>query len=349
VITTVGTSLIANYRQAAGSGALPTPDELLRYLRETKPRRTSAETNSLSRLKLDPKNDYLYFLCSDTEQGRMCGQAFKRFYEEQGYYFTALLQLEGLSEDHQRFGEKGLIHLINHLADLIEQYERRVVINATGGYKAEIAYATLMGLLYRVEVHYIHEDFAGMVRLPLLPLSFDLSQWEEERARLQAVLNEEEPEKAKKLVKRLPEELKPLVEKTPGRSGYTLSPAGRAVERAFDFETRKRAAGRIPLRVAKAHSTLWGDRVRFVDDVQDDQVRRLLKRIALHAPMVRGLALGAMDPHRSVDTYLEFRAKQDGVLIYRINTLEGSEALRVECLPGMENRLLDRLGGRIYP
>jgi hypothetical protein len=50
-----------------------------------------------------------------------------------------------------------------------------VLINATGGFKAEIAYATLVGLLFDVPVYYIHEAFRDIIEMPPTPISWDYS------------------------------------------------------------------------------------------------------------------------------------------------------------------------------
>ncbi|MEW6263969.1 MAG: putative CRISPR-associated protein [Thermodesulfobacteriota bacterium] len=349
IVTTVGTSLLTNYKKTATSAEPPSAERLAVYLELTPPQTASAETNSLTRLELDPARDYLYFFCSDTDEGRLCGQALTTHYEAKGFYLAAPACLEGLTSNHKLFREKGLIALVNRLADLIEQYDRRVVINATGGYKAQIAYATLMGLLYRVEVNYIHEDFSGMVRLPLLPLQFDLAQWAATESQIQAVLNAGSKKEALKLIDHLPEEFQPLFEKSPDGRRYVLSSAGLAVKRAFDYSGRTASPGRIPLHVAKAHSTLWGDHVRQVEDVPALEVRRLLKRVAGQAGLVKALHLGPLESHRSEETHLEFRQKQKGALLYRINTPDGSEQLRIECPEGLEDQLLDRLGVKVYP
>ena len=52
-------------------------------------------------------------------------------------------------------------------------------------------------------------------------------------------------------------------------------------------------------------------------------------------------------PEFTNGTTLYFR--QPGILRYRINTPDGSEYLRIECPEGLENKLLERLGGRVYP
>ena len=51
-------------------------------------------------------------------------------------------------------------------------------INATGGYKAQIAIAVLMGQALGIPVYYKHERFDAIIPFPPMPVSLDFSLWE---------------------------------------------------------------------------------------------------------------------------------------------------------------------------
>ncbi len=73
---------------------------------------------------------------------------------------------------------RGLRSLVATLVEIIRKEReagREVLVNATGGFKAEIAYATLVGLLFDVPVYYIHEAFKEIIELPPTPISWDFS------------------------------------------------------------------------------------------------------------------------------------------------------------------------------
>ena len=50
-------------------------------------------------------------------------------------------------------------------------------INATGGYKAPIAVAVLLGQALGVPVYYKHELFSEIIAFPPLPVALDFEVW----------------------------------------------------------------------------------------------------------------------------------------------------------------------------
>jgi hypothetical protein len=210
ILVTVGTSLLANARRALDVQE-PNEDDLTRYLAHTDPVAASAETNALGRLLRE--RDRLVLFHSQTEQGRRCAEALRRHFA------------------------RGLRRLVALLADRIEKERRQgreVLINATGGFKAEIAYATLVGLLFDVPVSYIHEEFRDLIEVPAMPVAWEYStfaDWEE----FFAWIDGEEPRPTDEVERRwphLPNEVRVLLEED---DGYTyLSAAGVALRRAYD-------------------------------------------------------------------------------------------------------------------
>lgn len=183
-ICTVGTSVLGNFGRLRNKEETPEPDELLRFLHESDDLiEACAETNSLTRLgskdKLQP-GDRLVFLHSETPEGRLCGDALAAFYQLHGYE-TESMEIPGLSYHHKDFRNRGLKALVNTLVELLERYtvpgqaEGSVMIVATGGFKAESAYATVTGLTFGVPVYYVHERFEDVVEIPSLPISWDMA------------------------------------------------------------------------------------------------------------------------------------------------------------------------------
>jgi len=174
ILVTVGTSLLTNARRDLGRQEL-SEQEVTNYLQHTDPKRASAETNSLSRLL--EADDRIVFLHSQTEDGKMCAQALRRHYENNGYS-ADLQEVPDLTYTESRFKMRGLRSLVAMMIDRIRHEKRQgreVLVNATGGFKAEIAYATLVGLLFDVPVFYIHEAFRDIIQMPPTPVSWDYS------------------------------------------------------------------------------------------------------------------------------------------------------------------------------
>lgn len=177
-IVTVGTSLAKNVQN--NIAAAGREDDWLFHIRSLGVTTASAETNSLSRLiergTLAP-GDELVFVASATELGGRCAAAVARFFQEEGF-ITSVRQIEGLTYEEKCFKNKGMHALIAMLVQLIGWQQRRgrqVLINATGGFKAEVAYATTAGLLFGIPVYYLHESFKEIIELPPAPISWDYS------------------------------------------------------------------------------------------------------------------------------------------------------------------------------
>ncbi len=243
IISTVGTSLLNNAKRVLQEER-PNRDELVGFLCSTDPVQASAETNSLSRLlRLDKPDDRLVFLCSQTEEGKLCAEALKAFYRRRGYD-GEVVEIPGLTYREERFKVRGLRSLVAALIENIrreKKHGREVLLNATGGFKAEIAYATLVGLLFDVPVYYIHEAFSDIIEMPPAPVSWDYSlladceeffEWMQEGLRAT-------PEVDARL-RDLPPEVRLLLAE---EEGFTmLSPAGEAFYEAYK-EQLAQAAG----------------------------------------------------------------------------------------------------------
>ncbi len=175
ILTTVGTSLLANAKRDLKTEQLD-DQQLADYLRNTDPTRSSAEANSLSRL-LSEGDDRIVFLRSQTEEGRRCAEVLLQHYDNAGYQ-SREIEVPDLNYVAKGFKMRGLRSLVATLIKQIREAKaegRSVAINATGGFKAEIAYATLVGLLFDVPVYYIHEAFRDIIEMPPIPISWDYS------------------------------------------------------------------------------------------------------------------------------------------------------------------------------
>lgn len=174
IITTVGTSLLNNAKRDLGTDQLDHA-AIANYHRRTEPERASAETNSLSRLLLS--DDRIVFLHSQTPEGEQCARALHNHYQAQGHH-TELHNVPDLLYSESRFKMRGLRSLVATMIELVHKERKAdhdVVINATGGFKAEIAYATLVGLLLDVPVYYIHEAFREIIEMPPTPINWDFA------------------------------------------------------------------------------------------------------------------------------------------------------------------------------
>lgn len=282
IITTVGTSLLTNAQRdlRLPQEKLPDPTELAQYLRRTPPEKASAETNSLSRLL--QKGDHVIFLRSQTEEGQRCAEALARHYENQGHP-SHVVEVPDLTYTESRFKMRGLRSLVATLIEHIRKEQgkgRQVLINATGGFKAEIAYATLVGLLFDVPVYYIHEAFRDIIEMPPTPIGWDYSLLADHEEFFEWISTDlRETREVDARLRGLPEEVRLLLVE---EEGYTLlSPAGEAFYEAY--RGRKEAAARTPVWLSEA---AWRTYHNAAPDVQE-RFRQILEKLRMQEVRAR--------------------------------------------------------------
>lgn len=271
ILTTVGTSLLLNARREGRVSHA----EILEYL-SNDPKAASAETNSL--LGIWQPGDEVVLLHSDTEEGARAAELVQGYWQRKGA--CSVVRIPGLAYEAQGFVDYGLKHFVQTLAGEIRKAARaqkEVVINATGGFKAEIAYATALGLIFKVPVYYIHERFREVVTLPPSPFGWDSSallynedffDWIEAEPRTKPEVESH----VKSLVHE--SEVRLLLEDTP--DGYTmLSPLGQAYLEAFRLELEQSQA--IPVYLSKKARQSWGG----FDPSTQNKYRHLLERLRL--------------------------------------------------------------------
>ena len=172
ILTTVGISVMSPIKH---DGNTPNDQKLASYLRNTNAATASAETNSLSRIL--EKNDNIVFLCSDTDSGRLCANALSTHYNNSKKYKASVKVIPDLTYKESKFKVQGLRSFVSTLISLVREHKTsgEVLINATGGFKAEMAYANLIGLLFNVPVFYIHELFKDIIEMPAPPIGWNYS------------------------------------------------------------------------------------------------------------------------------------------------------------------------------
>jgi len=193
LICTVGTSLKNNLARLD-------QDRLAEYLRnfnakglalwllekDPEDRLCGAEVNSIvsvikkGHLKATRK---LILLVSDTEDGGFLGKTLGQYFDHTAnpnrFQEVEVHTLTGLTDsDPQRFRTEGLRNLVKAVASASRrESSEKIVINATGGYKAQISFAGMIGQALEIPVCYLFERFSEVIELPPQPISLDLSFW----------------------------------------------------------------------------------------------------------------------------------------------------------------------------
>ena len=139
-----------------------------------------AEVNSVADLL---KQGYvetgrLHLLYSDTEDGDHIAAVLGAYFSADGWRVQTH-RVDGLSDrDPKAFRTRGLRNLAKLFGERVRDAGADFcAINATGGYKAQIAIAVLMGQALGIPVYYKHERFDAIIPFPPMPVALDFALW----------------------------------------------------------------------------------------------------------------------------------------------------------------------------
>jgi putative CRISPR-associated protein (TIGR02619 family) len=181
VITTVGTSLLTNRDGRPWGGwrtgqPLPEADSIRQWLGTADPIRASAEIHTWHKLGLftEPMRERVVIVHSQTADGAFCGARLAEYAASRGIKAESRQISELTYADSATFN-RGLGRMVRLLAEAIREGRRsgEVAIAATGGFKAEIAIANLVGALLGAPVYYIYEQFEQLIKLEPLPVALE--------------------------------------------------------------------------------------------------------------------------------------------------------------------------------
>jgi putative CRISPR-associated protein (TIGR02619 family) len=175
----------------------------------------------------------LVLIASDTDEGERAARILAARFERQ-FLRTEWTRCRDLRDDDpHRFASRGLRRLVNELVRRVDRLRREgftPAIDATGGYKPQIAYAVLVGQVMQVPVYYRYQAFPDVIGLQPLPVSVDVEVWFDHLWFLDRLREEYAP------ARRTPPadgRLGPLLERE-GDDLVTLSPLGELMAAAVD-------------------------------------------------------------------------------------------------------------------
>jgi putative CRISPR-associated protein (TIGR02619 family) len=197
-----------------------------------------AEVNSVASLVANgyaPADAGTFLFHSDTDDGRAIAAVLTELFRLRGHSPVEAVGVADLQDaDPKRFRTKGLRNLARLLSAKVREYgPAACAINATGGYKAQIAVAVLMGQAVGVPVYYMHERFSEIIAFPPLPIAFDFELWM--RASGLLTLLEKEAQPRSVLPGDWDERYESLIEATPidGTEYLELSATGQIFHDTF--------------------------------------------------------------------------------------------------------------------
>jgi len=376
-ITTTGTALLTNtsrYFSIKTGPLTEIPDDKVQEfinsnIRDNTEQKISAEINSTLQLdrylreKHDTGIEKVHLILSDTDEMKKERPHLERYFSKRGFEVDSAV-IDGLQYHESKFKMNGLRSLINTLSDLIDDYKNKgytVVMNATGGFKAEIAFATVIAQLQHIESYYIYESFNEIIPLPHLPLNLDVEYWSKFNNLFDEFSNNVSGDKADKLLKDAPEGFRFLVEQDAEKTIWRLNLAGVAFY--INFEKQKEIFLREvdQKRVFKktGETTLWNKTgsaggIESLKDIPDNDVRKLLERV-VRFRFVNKIELA--DFHEvgksQGDVRLEFKRKDERsgshIVQYEIRCRDGRQNINIQVEKGFCDDLISMLGKKVYP
>ncbi|NBD31911.1 MAG: putative CRISPR-associated protein [Cyanobacteria bacterium] len=192
LICTVGTSLLNNLKRSEETiqTALSQQNwqQIALYLNQqhNTDRVCGAEINSITRIcekQLLNRQERLILLVSETEDGQATGQLLKQYYQHRDnpipFKTVEVRVLKGLRDDNvNAFRQEGLKNLVREISTEVNKFSpETIAINATGGYKAQISFAGMIGQALGIPVYYLFERFSEVIELPPQPIALDLGFW----------------------------------------------------------------------------------------------------------------------------------------------------------------------------
>jgi putative CRISPR-associated protein (TIGR02619 family) len=173
-------STIAKLREAHQMCNWESLATILNHL-PTSVRLNGAEINSISDLL---ERNYcrtdcrIVLLHSATPDGLQTGTILEHYYQQRGHAVELRKIVDLQDSDPKRFRTKGLRNLVKEISAVVRnQGAEYCAINATGGYKAQIAISTLIGQAMGIAVYYKHERFSEIIAFPPMPISLDFRLW----------------------------------------------------------------------------------------------------------------------------------------------------------------------------
>lgn len=344
IIITVGTSLIGNAKRAGVDTT--NGNELSKFLQNAfnESKAPSAEIQSLRELRLKGI-EYLYFIATDSEEGKIAAELQSLFYQEQGFRSSTVL-IPGLTQNYEEFQSRGLPNFIHNMVRLLNVHQGKVKVLATGGFKAQTGFATLLGTMMGAPVYYIHEDFAHLIQFPAFPVSPDLREYELLHHSIETILNSPSPEKQKNILENSIPPAFQFIFQEKKEGGYFLNPSGELLKHLFIASlNRKRKS--IRLFAAKNQVHLFGSGPIPIDEIPNDQIRLMFYRIFQHDYLIEKIQFKDILSNKGSEPCLILEKETKQELLYRLYAPEGEELISIRSYN--PQHLKAQLGSEIHP
>ena len=236
---------------------------------------------------------------SDTPNGQAIANILQQYYRAQGHALVETVKVEELQDqDPRRFRTKGLRQLARELCKILrERTPAACAINATGGYKAQIAIAVLLGQAIGVPVFYKHELFPEIIAFPPMPVALDFELWMRSSGMLFDLVRDLNPAPFSLYADEWSEAYESLVERVniDGQEYLELSPTGQIFHDTFRERFRSHRDHVLPPPIPTAQKRL--PRLEAAGwPGEHPEVRRFMEEVTVANPWVSHCATFYYNP-----------------------------------------------------
>ena len=275
--------------------------------------RGGAEVNSVTSLIANgyaPADVGIYFFHSDTPDGKQIAEVLVGLYAARGHAPVAAVAVPDLQDqDPKRFRTRGLRNLARLLCVKVREHSAAAcAVNATGGYKAQIAVAVLLGQALGIPVYYMHERFSEIIAFPPLPVALDFEVWMRASGLLAALEKDFVPRAA--VADEWDERYESLVEverDADGREMLCLSAAGQIFHETFRERFRSDRDLVLPPPAARKLPPALHDHA--VVNLLRDELTRYLGAVTAAVPAVSRCVTTYCHPHLNEPTRFRLRGE----------------------------------------
>lgn len=212
-----------------------------------------AEINSVTDLLTQGsiEQDRLHLFYSDTDDGEAIAKVLESYFTDISWNVN-IHRVEGLRDDApDKFRTQGLRNLAKLFGEQVREARkenRSCAINATGGYKAQIAIAVLMGQALDIPVYYKHERFDDIIPFPPMPVALDFSLWERASGMFTVLAKDNACEPWERFENEWDERFEPLVNRVriKGEDCLELSATGQIFHETFHSRFQQLKVTHLP-------------------------------------------------------------------------------------------------------
>ena len=280
-----------------------------------------AEINSVTDLLRQGsiEQDHLHLFHSDTDDGEAIAIVLESYFTLTCWNVN-IHRVEGLRDDApDKFRTQGLRNLAKLFGEQVREADREkrsCAINATGGYKAQIAIAVLMGQALDIPVYYKHERFDAIIPFPPMPVALDFSLWERASGMFTVLAKGDTFEPWERFEDDWDERFEPLVNRfsMDDKDYLELSATGQIFHETFRSRFQKTKAASLP-RPASAEESESPKLPQHNYKGNRDRIYRFLQEVTDAKPYIRYCHSTYWNPDLSESTrfQLSSQGKVEGI------------------------------------